>query len=121
MTAAAVPEVFSVIVWSQPPGYDEDYFRDIERRIVVVAPTADIAHAAAMASRHAVAAQVDMVGSEFLRTGPRPDPYADCANPAAARARDRFLGSRTAEIMQGQGVGAVIAYRRALAELEEAP
>ena len=66
---------------------------------------------------YATAAQIDTEGTTFLRTGPR-DPYAECDNPDAARAMDRFLGGRTAEIMADEGIGAVVAYRRAVAELE---
>ena len=113
-------EVFAVTVWAQWPGYDE-FLSERERNVVAVAPSDDIARAAAIAQTpYATTAQIDVEGTAFLRTGPC-DPYAECENPAAARARDRFLGSRTAEIMEDQGVGAVIAYRRALAELEEAP
>lgn len=108
---------FAVTVWAIPPGFDE-FMSDWERNIVAVAQSDDIARAAAMAQTpYATAAQVDQDATAFLRTGPR-DPYAECDNPAAARARDRFLGSRTAEIMADEGIGAVVAYRRAVAELE---
>lgn len=110
-------DVFCIAVWSQPPGFDE-FMAEREHHVAVCAPSPEIARAAGFAqTAYATAAQVDQDATAFLRTGPR-DPYAECDNPAAARARDRFLGSRTAEIMSADGVGAMVAYRRALAELE---
>lgn len=114
---ATAEDIFSVVVWSRPPGFDE-FMAEREGHIMVVAPDNGIARAAAMANTpYATAAQVDAEGTTFLRSGQR-DPYEGCEHPAAARARDRFLGSRTAEIMADDGIGAVAAYRRAVAELE---
>ena len=116
-TIHAPDDVFSVAVWSQPPGFDE-FMAEREHHVAVCAPSPEIARAAGFAqTAYATAAQVDQDATVFLRTGPR-DPYAECDNPDATRARDRFLGSRTAEIMMDEGLGAVAAYRRAVAELD---
>lgn len=84
---------------------------------MVEADTKDQAEAqAAQACVGAVAAHAELIDlCTFQRTGIALSPPTP---RAAALARDRFLGARMMEIMADEDIGAVVAYQRAVDELE---
>ena len=104
-----------VLVEEVPPGCDE-FMASRVRDYMVEADTQVQAESHALAAiPYSVSANARLIDHGTFR---REYPAACSSNPEAARARDRFIGSRMMEIMRDEGLGAVPAYTRAVDELE---